>query len=83
MSVATYYAHTHMHTQIRKLEFLLADAIDQGCDCVVTIGGYLSNHVRATVMAAKEMGLQSHVLILNMGTEVGVVCSLSELQICH
>lgn len=24
--------------QVRKLEFLLADAISQGCDCVVTIG---------------------------------------------
>ncbi len=48
----------------------MADAIDQGCDCVLTVG-YLSNHTRATVIAAKEMGLQSHVLVINLGTEVG------------
>ncbi len=42
---------------------------------MVTIGGYLSNHTRATVMAAKEMGLQSHVLVINMGTKVGGACS--------
>ena len=26
--------------KIRKLEFLLADAIDKGCDCVITAGRY-------------------------------------------
>ena len=30
---------TYVRNQIRKLEFLLADAIAQGCDCVVTAGG--------------------------------------------
>jgi D-cysteine desulfhydrase len=32
----------------RKLEFLLADAIDKGSDCVITVGGIQSNHCRAT-----------------------------------
>ena len=39
---------------------------------MVTIGGYLSNHVRATVMAARELGLQSHALIIGMGQKVSV-----------
>jgi len=35
--------------KIRKLEFLLADAISKNCNEVVTIGGGQSNHCRATV----------------------------------
>lgn len=35
--------------KIRKLEFLLADALENGYDSVVTIGGEQSNHCRATV----------------------------------
>ena len=50
--------------QIRKLEFLLAEAMEQGCDSIITFGGFSSNHSRATVMAAREMGLQPHVMIL-------------------
>jgi D-cysteine desulfhydrase len=34
--------------KIRKLEFLLADAMVKGCDSVITIGGLQSNHCRAT-----------------------------------
>ncbi len=35
--------------KIRKLEFLLAEALDGGYDSVITIGGEQSNHCRATV----------------------------------
>jgi len=35
--------------KVRKLEFLLADALEGGYDSVVTIGGEQSNHCRATV----------------------------------
>lgn len=35
--------------KIRKLEFLLADALDGGYNSVITIGGEQSNHCRATV----------------------------------
>ena len=45
--------------KIRKLEFLLADAIEQGCDTVITGGGQQSNHCRATALAATRMGLGS------------------------
>lgn len=41
----------------RKLEFLLAEAIDEGCDTIVTEGGRQSNHVRQTAAAAAKLGL--------------------------
>ena len=42
--------------QVRKLEFLLADAKIKGHDCVVTVGGIQSNHCRATAVAARWAG---------------------------
>lgn len=54
--------------KIRKLEFLLAEALEQGCDSVVTIGGEQSNHCRATACAARALGLEPH-LILRTNTD--------------
>ncbi|GAY57135.1 hypothetical protein CUMW_177110, partial [Citrus unshiu] len=39
--------------KVRKLEFLMADAVAQGADCIITIGGIQSNHCRAAAVAAK------------------------------
>jgi D-cysteine desulfhydrase len=41
----------------RKLEYLCADALYQGCDTLVTGGGPQSNHVRMTAAAARRLGL--------------------------
>ena len=41
----------------RKLEFLLAEALDRGCDTIITEGGRQSNHVRQTAAAAAKLGL--------------------------
>ena len=41
----------------RKLEFLVAEALDQGCDTLITEGGRQSNHVRQTAAAAARFGL--------------------------
>ncbi|KAL7576686.1 hypothetical protein ACA910_005612 [Epithemia clementina (nom. ined.)] len=49
--------------KIRKLEFLLADALAQGCDSVITIGGEQSNHCRATAAAARMLGLEPHLIL--------------------
>ncbi len=49
--------------KIRKLEYLLSDAIEQGCDTVITGGGTQSNHCRATALAATRMGLGSVVCL--------------------
>ena len=41
----------------RKLEYLLADALAQGCDTLVSIGGVQSNHTRQVAAAAARAGL--------------------------
>ncbi|CAI9113290.1 OLC1v1013863C1 [Oldenlandia corymbosa var. corymbosa] len=49
--------------KVRKLEFLLADAVAQGADCVITIGGIQSNHCRATAVAAKYLNLDCYLIL--------------------
>ena len=41
----------------RKLEFLVADALAQGCDHLITTGAPQSNHCRQTAAAAAKFGL--------------------------
>jgi L-cysteate sulfo-lyase len=48
----------------RKLEFLIADALAQGADTVLTVGAAQSNHCRQTAAAAAKAGLACH-LVLN------------------
>ena len=43
--------------KIRKLEYLLGDAMEQGCDTVITYGATQSNHVMETISAARRCGL--------------------------
>ncbi len=47
----------------RKLEYLMADALEQEADTVITCGAAQSNHARQTAAAAARCGLQS-VLVL-------------------
>ncbi|PCK03567.1 MAG: D-cysteine desulfhydrase [Alteromonadaceae bacterium] len=49
--------------KIRKLEFCLADALEQGAQMIITCGGLQSNHCRATALAAAQLGLQSHLVL--------------------
>ena len=42
----------------RKLEYLMQDAIDQGCTAVLTFGGTQTNHGRTTVGAAVKLGMK-------------------------
>lgn len=49
--------------KIRKLEFLLAAAVDRGADTVITCGGVNSNHARATAVASVRLGLRPHLLL--------------------
>ena len=44
--------------KIRKLEMLLAEAVAQGADAVVTCGAVQSNHCRCTAAAAARLGLE-------------------------
>jgi 1-aminocyclopropane-1-carboxylate deaminase len=44
--------------KVRKLEYLLADALAQGCDTLVSIGGVQSNHTRQVAAVAAHAGLR-------------------------
>jgi D-cysteine desulfhydrase family pyridoxal phosphate-dependent enzyme len=54
----------------RKLEYLMAEAMGQKADVVLTIGGPQSNHARMTAGAARKCGMES-VLFLGGLPEVG------------
>jgi 1-aminocyclopropane-1-carboxylate deaminase len=45
--------------KVRKLEYLAADALAQGCDTLVSIGGVQSNHTRAVTGVARHLGLNA------------------------
>jgi len=56
--------------KVRKLEYLVADALAQGCDVLVTGGGRQSNHVRLTAAAANRLGLDCTVVLSGGEPEV-------------
>ena len=45
--------------KVRKLEYLVADALAQGCDTLVSIGGIQSNHTRQVTGVACHLGLNA------------------------
>src|SRR5512137_158508 len=47
----------------RKLEFLVADALAQGADTLITCGAVQSNHCRLTLAAAVAEGLKCQLLL--------------------
>lgn len=47
----------------RKLEFLMAEAVAQGADMVMTQGATQSNHARQTAAFAAKLGLGCHLLL--------------------
>ncbi|RME09991.1 MAG: D-cysteine desulfhydrase family protein [Ardenticatenia bacterium] len=49
--------------KVRKLEFLLAEALAQGCDTVITLGAWQSNHACQTAAAARKLGLRAVLLL--------------------
>jgi len=57
-------------SQVRKLEFLLAEALEQNCDSIVACGAAQSNCARACAIAARQLGLHPYLLL---GMEGGAV----------
>lgn len=53
----------HGGNKTRKLEYVFADALSKGADCVITMGGIQSNHVRQTISGAARLGLESHAIL--------------------
>ena len=49
--------------KVRKLEYLLGDAVQRGCDAVVTFGAAGSNHALATAVYAKQSGLDCYAVL--------------------
>ncbi len=49
--------------KVRKLEFLLADAIGRACDGVITFGTAGSNHALATAVYARQCGLRCYSML--------------------
>lgn len=49
--------------KIRKLEFVLAEALQQQCDTVITCGGIQSNHCRATAIMCAQLGLRCQLVL--------------------
>ncbi len=47
----------------RKLEFLVAEALHQGADTLITVGAPQSNHCRLTLAAAAKEGLKTRLII--------------------
>lgn len=48
--------------KLRKLEFLLGDAVDKGCDCIITSGTVQTNHGRLTAAACAKLGLECYLV---------------------
>ncbi|PAB60579.1 D-cysteine desulfhydrase family protein [Anaeromicrobium sediminis] len=49
--------------KVRKLEFAVKEAIDRGCDTLITCGGVQSNHCRATAAVAAKLGLKCYLVL--------------------
>jgi D-cysteine desulfhydrase len=47
----------------RKLEFVVADALQKGSDTLITCGAVQSNHCRLTLAAAVKEGLECHLVL--------------------
>ncbi len=49
--------------KIRKLEYAIKEALDNGCDYLITCGGLGSNHARATTAIAAKLGIGSYLVL--------------------
>jgi len=49
--------------KLEKLEFLVGEALEQGCDTLITGGAAQSNHCRQTAAAAAASGLPCHLVL--------------------
>jgi len=53
--------------KVRKLQFLMAEALSQSADTTVTIGAAQSNHARATAVASRQLGMQPYIILRTRG----------------
>ncbi len=55
--------------KVRKLEYILADALAQKADVIITIGATSSNHARQTAAAAAVLGLECQLVLIGQEPE--------------
>lgn len=58
--------------KIRKLEYSLLEAQQQGCDLLITCGGIQSNHCRATAAIGAKLGYKVVLLLMGESCEAPV-----------
>ncbi len=56
--------------KVRKLEFLVADALAKGADALVTAGAVQSNHARCTAAVAARFGLRCYLVLSGPATDL-------------
>src|SRR6056297_901541 len=49
--------------KLRKLDYLLKDALERGCDTLLTYGGPQTNHGRLTASVAARFGMKSIIIM--------------------
>ncbi len=54
--------------KVRKLEFILGDALSKGHDVLITKGAFHSNHARLTAAASRKAGLETYLVLYPPGT---------------
>lgn len=53
--------------KVRKLEFLLADAMEKGAEVIMTTGQAQSNHAMLTAACANKLGMKTQLLLKKRG----------------
>lgn len=56
--------------KVRKLEFLLSDALENKADAIITCGMATSNHCRTTALACAKLGLECHLLLTSLDADI-------------
>ena len=49
--------------KVRKMEYIVKEALDQNCDVLITCGGIQSNHARSTAAIAAKMGIKASLVL--------------------
>ncbi len=55
--------------KVRKLEYILADALQKKADVIITVGAVSSNHARQTAAAAALLGLECQLVLIGREPE--------------
>jgi D-cysteine desulfhydrase len=53
--------------KVRKLEYTVMEALESGCDYLITCGGIQSNHARSTAAVAARLGMKSYLVLRDKG----------------